>query len=351
MRRSVRVLFCLAAAVVLWAAGAAAQSVSFQGKTISQIINSKAGGGTDAAARMAGQAMAKHLPGNPQIIFRNIAGGGGLQANNYFMNQVKPDGLTIIAGSRTQISPTKLRSMGVKYDPAKYEFIGGDANLGTVMMVRREVLPRLTEPKGPPLVYGDIDGTRSGLLVSMWAREYLGWNIRWVVGYSGTPAMLMALQSGEIDMTANQNAFRIMPLLTNGKVVGVAQLGIRNDSGTLESRDGLSDVPLLSDLLEPKLDAKARDAFERIQADFLVNKWFALPPKTPQPMVAAWRAAYGGAIKDPEYLRIAEAELGDDFQPITGERLRDIVNQLVATTDEDLEFVAALRRKYDLPLQ
>ncbi|HTI85212.1 MAG TPA: hypothetical protein VL966_01275 [Alphaproteobacteria bacterium] len=347
-----RTPLCAVAVVAMLATGTAhAQPVSFQGKTLSLIINSKAGGGTDAAARMAGQAMAKHLPGNPQIVFRNIAGGGGLQANNYFTNQVKPDGLTIIAGSRTQISPTKLRSTGVKYDPSKYEFIGGDANLGTVMMVRNEALPRLTDPKAPPIVYGDIDGTRSGLLVSMWAREYLGWNLRWVIGYSGTPAMLMALQSGEIDMTANQNAFRIMPILKSGKVKGVAQLGVRNDTGVIESRDGLEDVPLLSDLLKPKLDDKARDAFERIQADFLVNKWFALPPKTPAPMVRAWRAAYAEAIKDPEYLRIAEAELGDDFQPISGERLAEIVNQLVATTDEDLAFVADLRRKYDLPVQ
>jgi tripartite-type tricarboxylate transporter receptor subunit TctC len=330
-------------------ANASAQPVSFEGKTVHFIINSKAGGGTDAAARLAGNTMAKFLPGAPQIIFRNIPGGGGLQANNYFMNQVKPDGMTALAGSRTQISPAKLRAPAVKYDPSKYEFIGGDANLGTVMMIRPEALPRLTDASAPPIVYGDIDGTRSGLLVSVWAKEYLGWNLRWVVGYSGTSAMLMALQSGEIDMTANQNAFRIMPMLKSGKVAGVAQLGVRNEAGDIERRDELGDVPLLEELLMPKLGGKAKDAFMNMQADFLVNKWFALPPKTPPAYVAAWRAAYAQAIKDPQYLKVASTELGDDFQPLSGQRLAEIVAQLTATTDEDLEFVAALRKKHDLP--
>jgi hypothetical protein len=211
------------------------------------------------------------------------------------------------------------------------------------------VLARLTDPKTPPLVYGDIDGTRSGLLLSVWAKEYLGWNLRWVVGYSGTSAMLMALQSNEIDMTANQNAFRIMPMLKSGNVVAVAQLGVRNEKGEVERRDGLADVPLLEELLLEKLDGQARDAFLRMQADFLVNKWFALPPQTPPARVAAWRAAYAETIKDPTYLKIAGTELGDDFQPLSGQRLGEIVAQLTATTDEDLEFVAALRKKHDLP--
>jgi hypothetical protein len=347
----IRFFIAAAATVAAFAAlsDASAQPVSFEGKTVTLIINSNAGGGTDAAARFAGNTMAKFLPGSPQIVFRNIAGGGGLQANNYFTKQVKPDGMTALAGSRTQISPAKLRAPGVQYDPSKYEFIGGDANLGTVMMVRRPVLARLTDPKTPPLVYGDIDGTRSGLLLSVWAKEYLGWNLRWVVGYSGTSAMLMALQSNEIDMTANQNAFRIMPMLKSGNVVAVAQLGVRNEKGEVERRDGLADVPLLEELLLEKLDGQARDAFLRMQADFLVNKWFALPPQTPPARVAAWRAAYAETIKDPTYLKIAGTELGDDFQPLSGQRLGEIVAQLTATTDEDLEFVAALRKKHDLP--
>lgn len=343
-------VMAIVAASASWTPEAAAQEVTFKGKTIALIINSPPGGGTDTAARIGGDALAKYLPGSPSIIYRNLPGGGGLKANNYFANQVPPDGLTLISGSRTQISPAKLRGPQVKYDPSKYEFIGGDANLGTVMLIRKESLERLKDPKAEPVVYGDIDGTRSGVLISLWAKEFLGWNLRWVVGYAGTSAMLMSLQNGELDMAANQNAFNVVPMLKSGKFVGLAQLGVLDDDGKRVRREAFADVPLLDELILPKLNDKQRVIFQGMQQDFTVNKWMALPPGTPKPIVDTYRAAYRKAVKDTKFLELAKKQLGEDYAPLTGEQMAAIVKELVATSDEDLEFVAQLRRKYNLPV-
>ena len=137
-----------------------AAEVSFEGKTISLIINSNPGGGTDTIARLVGTVLAKNLPGEPDIIYRNLPGGGGIQANNYFYSQVKPDGLTILAGSNTQISPPKLRNAAVKYNPAEYRYIGGTERLGSLIVVRTSEMKRFTDPSAVPLVQGDIDGER-----------------------------------------------------------------------------------------------------------------------------------------------------------------------------------------------
>jgi len=340
-----------AMAALLGGAGqAAAQEVTLKGKTISLIINSPPGGGTDTTARLTGNTLVKYLPGTPSITYRNLPGGGGLKANNYFASQVPPDGLTTLSGSRTQISPAKLRGPQVNYDPSKYEFVGGDANLGTLMLIRKEALPRLTDQSAKPVVYGDIDGTRSGVLVALWAKEFLGWNLRWVIGYAGTSAMLLSLQNGELDMAANQNAFNVVPLLKSGKFVGVAQLGVLDDAGKRVGREAFAPAPLLEEMILPKLDEKQRTIFRTMQSDFVVNKWLALPPGTPKPMVAMYRAAYMKAVKDPDFLKIVQQELGEDYAPLTGEQMQTIVAELVATTDEDLEFVANLRRKYNLPV-
>ena len=339
-----------AVALSAFASGAVAQEVSLRGKTVSLIINSPPGGGTDTTARLTGNTLVKYLPGNPSILYRNLPGGGGLKANNYFASQVPADGLTLISGSRTQISPAKLRGPQVKYDPSKYEFVGGDANLGTLMMIRKEALPRLTDPTAKPVVYGDIDGTRSGVLVALWAKEYLGWNLRWVIGYAGTSAMLLSLQNGELDMAANQNAFHVVPLLKSGNYVGLAQLGVLDDAGKRVGREAFAPAPLLEELILPKLDDKLRAIFRSMQSDFEVNKWIALPPGTPKPMVEMYRAAYMKAVKDADFLKIVSQELGEDYAPLSGEQMNKIVAELAATSDEDLEFVANLRRKYNLPV-
>jgi len=339
------------AAVGMTVSAAAANEISFRGKTISLIINSTPGGGTDTAARLTGNALAKYLPGNPTIIYRNLPGGGGLKANNYFANQVPPDGMTLLSGSRTQISPAKLRGPQVQYDPSKYEFIGGDANLGTVMLIRKEDVPSLTDPKAQPLVYGDIDGTRSGLLISLWAKEYLGWNIRWVIGYSGTSTMLMALQSGELHMAANQNAFTLGPLLKAGRFVGMAQLGALDDNGNRVRRDAFADVPLLDELILPKLTEQQKSVYLGMQADFAINKWLALPPGTPKPMVAAYREAYMKSVKDEDFLAMATKQIDEDFTPLSGVQVAKIVADLALITDAEIEFVNQLRRKNNLPVE
>lgn len=326
--------------------GVADDAVSYKGKTVTLIINSAAGGGTDLTNRMIGTYLARYLPGEPHVVYRNIAGGGGLKANNYFANQVPPDGLTFLGGSRTQISPTKVRAPQVKYDPAKYEFIGGDANLGTVMVVRGEVAPRLTDPSAAPVVYGDFDGTRSGILLSLWAKEAIGWNLRWVVGYAGQAALSMAVQSGELDAMANQNVARIQPMLASGAFVAVAQIGVRDDSGKLVRRVAFPDVPLFSELILPKLDGAARTAFQNLYADFLVNKWVALPPGTPKAHVTAHRAAYQKVVRDAEFLKFAQGDMGAEYTPLSGEQLQTIVAELSATSDGDIQFIKALAKKY-----
>jgi tripartite-type tricarboxylate transporter receptor subunit TctC len=174
--------------------------------------------------------------------------------------------------------------------------------------------------------------------------------VRWVVGYSGTSAMLLSLQSGELDMAANQNAFNEKPLLKSGAFVGLAQLGVLNEDGKRERRDAFDDVPLLDELILPKLNDKQRAIYQGMQSDFTVNKWMALPPGTPKPVVATYRAAYKKAVKDKRFLELATKQLGEDFTPLSGEQMASIVKDLVSTSDEDLEFVAKLRRKYNLPI-
>lgn len=350
--RAAAVLIVSWLAVVEFATVGAAEA-SYEGKTISLIINSTAGGGTDMTARMVGGLMTKYLPGQPQVIFRNMPGGGGVTAGNHFSSRVAADGLTVLAGSRSQLSPAKLRQPQVKYDPSKYEYIGGDAYLGTIMLIRKEALPRLTDPAAPPVVFGEIDGTRSGLIFSLWAKEYLGWNLRWVVGYSGTPAMFLAIHSGEADMIANQwNSTQVAPMLAPGsKFAAVAQLGVPNEGGQMVRQNSLPDVPLISDLVAPKLDPAIRASYERLLADYQVNKWFALPPATPAAHVKAYRDAYKQVVADPKFRRMAANEVGDNFTPLSGEQIGRIAATLVATTDEDLALLRKLAEKNGLPKQ
>ena len=329
---------------------AAQAEVSFKGKTIKIIINSKPGGGTDANARLIGVHLARHLPGEPTVVFQNLPGGGGIKANNYFYAKVPPDGLTLLSGSRTQISPTKLRHKGVKYNPAHYSFVGGTERLGTVILVRKEERRRLLDPKAKSLVYGGIDGERTGAIAGAWAKEFLGWNIKYLLGYPGAADMFLAARRREIDMVANQNVSNVMPLIKDG-LESIVQIGVRDESGKMVPRTSFPKIGVFDDMIRPKLSGKALKAYQTWLDDQLVDKWVALPPKTPAEVVAVHRTAFLKAVKDRKFLDIAKHEFGEDFGIYSGANMDRIVRSLVETSDDDLAFLVNLRKKHGLPVR
>src|SRR5215470_11827278 len=78
---------------------AAAQGpVTFKGKTITMLIGSEPGGGTDASGRLIARFLAKYLPGEPNIGVQNMPGASGIVSVNHFVYRTKPDGMTVLMG-------------------------------------------------------------------------------------------------------------------------------------------------------------------------------------------------------------------------------------------------------------
>src|SRR5262245_7219211 len=72
-----------------------AQAPYYQGKTITFVTGSPAGDLFDIYVRTVGEFLAKHIPGNPNIIVQNMPGAGHIIAANYVYNIAKPDGMTV----------------------------------------------------------------------------------------------------------------------------------------------------------------------------------------------------------------------------------------------------------------
>lgn len=326
-----------------------AAETSFAGKQVSMIIGSSVGGGTDATGRLIGEYLVKYLPGKPDIINRNMPGGGGIIGLNYFARQAKPDGLTITAASSSHPDPAHWRSKNSHYDPTKFRVVGGVGRGGNVLIIRKEVLARVTDKSKPPVIMGDVDGTRVGMLMMLWGIEYLGWNAKWVIGYPGTADLMLALQRGEIDVTATASAFQVVELLSTGKYVVLAQSGTVTDGG-LRPRPEFGDAPLFPNLIRPKLKTeRAKLAFEYWDAINTLDKWVALPEGTPDEIVNTYRAAFRKAAQDPEFLARGK-KISEDFDPVMPEDQERIIRQVALTPLEALDYIDELKKKQGLPV-
>lgn len=341
------------AAVIGFAAGAAQaqEAVSFEDKTVTMIIGYAAGGGTDTVGRLVARFFAKHLPGNPTVIVRNVPGADGTIALNYMIKQTKPDGLTVTTGSSTQIDPLNYRKPQADYDPTKFPFVGGMGQKGTGLLIRSDAVTRLADPQASPVIMGSVGALpRSGMQITAWGIELLGWNAKWVVGYPGTNELMIALERGEIDMTSVANTSRTQQLVKSGKYRVFVQPGVTVGGKTLPVGE-FADAPVFSDLLQGKVtDPLAQKAFDYWRSINSIDKWIGLLPDTPPAIVDSYRAALQRAAGDPEFIEV-RAKITEDTTPVAHQDIELLVATIAATPNDAMEYVKIILRKQGVQVQ
>ena len=335
-------LFSLVAAST---AAFADDPVSFRGKSIVVIVGSPAGGGTDASARLIASLMANYLPGKPAVLVRNIPGAQGITAMNYFVKQVAPDGLTVMMASTTQADPLLYRKPQAQFDPTTFAFVGGVGRGGTVLLIGKEAEARLHDKGGAPVVMGALGGVpRSGMQTTAWGIEFLGWNAKWVLGYRGTSDLMIALERGEIDMTSTANLFQVHKFLGNGRFKILSQSGALHGGQTVP-RPEFGDAPLFAALMQGRIrEPIAQKAFDYWGSMTTLDKWFALPPKTPEAFVRAYRSAYKAAAADPEFAELGK-RISEDIDPMAYEDVEFLIGRLGGTPPEAIAYLSAMLRK------
>ena len=195
-------LMAASAALLLAAAPVSANSVAdfYKGKQIRIVVVSGSGGLNALYARTLGDRMGKHVPGKPNFIYQYMPGGGGLKGANYCYNVAPKNGTTLCQVLNPLGLMQLLRPKGVKYDAAKFSYIGntGDQNgsfavwhtvpAKKLMDLRNVVVPFAGTGKGSESFY---DPT---LLNSLF-----GTKVKMVMGYKG---------GGQLDMAMAQRPCR-----------------------------------------------------------------------------------------------------------------------------------------------
>jgi len=276
-----------------------------------------------------------------------MPGAEGIKALNYFAKQVKPDGLTIYVGSANELDPVRSRTSIAVYAPTKLNFIGGNVRFQSVILLNTAAKKRLYEKGSPPVIMGTVGFPRSGAQAVAWGIEYLGWNVKWVTGYKGTPEVSIALERGEVDMIAsNTNRENVLSLLKSGKFETLTLAGT--------TPVGAPSIPEFqtSPQLVRQLDGKINDPIAKAALEYWliissVDKWLTLPPDTPKEIVATYREAFSKIVNDPEF------EKGAAFLELIMTDYRSFesaVKTLDETPQEAVDFMTSLLRKQGLDI-
>lgn len=317
-------------------------NASFKGKTIVIVVPNTAGGSTDISARLVTKFFPKYLPGRPTVVVSNVPGGNGVAAMNFMVQQAKPDGSTLVMATNALADRIIHRAPQAHYDPTEFQIVGGVGIGDNVLVMRTAALARLHDKSAPPVIMGSPTGVpRSAMRMTIWGAEFLGWNTKWVLGYRGTPDLVLALERGEVDMTVLTTVELTKALMDTGKFTVLYKAGL--------IRTDVDDAPLFTDAMEGKIkDPKIEAAYDYWRAGSTF-KWLALRPGTPDSVRDVYREAFLKTTTDPEF--IAQAELAmQGFTIISPEDTVRNVRTLAETSDNTLDAMDDLMRKHGLDI-
>lgn len=317
------------ALVTLSAHAAVAQNAFYDGKTISLVIGSGAGGGNDAYARLIARFLGGHIPGNPTIVPRNMPGASGLTQMNHMFNIAPRDGTTV-GGTQlgTPFEPLFAgQSPQVKFDPLKFYWVGSPAQFASVAFAWHTApVKKAQDLLEHELLVGSSGASTTTSTEAWLTNRVLGFKYKVVSGYSSGTDVDLAVERGEVQGRAASGwtglKIRGADWIKEGKINLLYQIGLKKHP------DIPVEVPLILDLAKTPED---RAVLELKFAPYNIGYPYFLPPGASDERGKELRAAFTATFADPE-VRKAAAGLRLDIDPVTGEEIESILNRVFSAS-------------------
>ena len=295
----------------------------YRGRTIQMIIGVSAGGDYDLRARLLARFMSKHIPGNPKIIPQNMLGAGGLAAANWLANVAPRDGTVMLAISSNLPVGQAVRLDGVKYDIRKFSYVGNTTDSPNVINSWHTTgVTRIEQVMEKEFVVGATGRSSGSYYYPAALNAYAGTKFKIVSGYPGGADVNIAMERGEVggrgsNLWASWKSTRPQ-WLADKKIHMLVQIALKR-------HPDLPDVPLMQELVKNELH---KQVLTFISADTAMARSIVTTPDVPAERLAALRAAFDAAIKDPALITEAE-QAGQDISPTSGADAQEVANSIV----------------------
>jgi tripartite-type tricarboxylate transporter receptor subunit TctC len=306
----------------------------YAGKSIDFVIGGNPGGGFDIYARAIMRHLARHIPGNPAIVAKNMPGAGSAKAGVHVSTIAPKDGLTIGAVTPGAITGPLLDDKPNTLFPASKVLWLASANSSTRICatfehskIRRfqDMLQHKTVIGGGS--YGDATHDYAYMISKITDAK-----INVIAGYKGTLDTTLAMERGEIDGMCGwdwSSAKSQKPeWIRDGKLRLLLQIGATPDDELTK----LGAEPLWKYIT----GSNARQIAELILSQQAFQRPYFVAEGTPAAYVAILRKAFDDTMRDDQFLADAKKQR-IDVSPLPGATVQDLVQKFYATPKSIVE--------------
>jgi tripartite-type tricarboxylate transporter receptor subunit TctC len=290
----------LAALVAVLAAASAARAEElgdfYRGRTLTLIAGFNVGGGADAYARLIARHLGAYLPGNPNVVVKNMQGAGSMLAANHVFNVSPKDGSEIGLFAGNIVVDPVIGGVAAQYDARRFSWIGAPASETSICLASRQSKFRtIDDTFTSEMVTGTAGTATYDFPVVL--NNVLGTRLKLVKGYAGSAALRLAMERHEVDGFCGVGLSSMRTAgLTGDKVNILLQIA-------LKPNPTLPGIPFVLDYAKREED---RQILRLVLGWTDLERPLAAPPGTPAERVRALRAGFDAALADNALL--AEAE-------------------------------------------
>lgn len=320
-------------------AGADAVSEFYGNKPVTIYVGFGAGGGYDLYARLVGQHLGKFIPGRPNVIVKNMPGGGTRKAAAYLTNVSPQDGASVGMFLDSLTLGIVLRGGKQKFDPSKFVWIGRITSSITVAVLWHTAPARsLWDATRSEITLAATGPTSTSAYIPIALNNIVGTKFKPINGYRGSSAGALAMERGE---THGMGAIGWEALKT--KKAGWLRDGKINFLyvfGTQRHKE-LPNVPALTEFAKSPADLELLTIFG---SSSRIGRAIAGEPGIPKDRAAALRQAFMTMVRNPVFLADAKKRrLGID--PLEGVEVQKVVAKVMAMPTSLVERIKTFIKK------
>lgn len=303
-----------------------AAETKFPSKNITFIVPVTPGGGFDTYSRILAPFLKKYLPGQPNVIIKNVPGGEWRVGIRELLKS-KPDGHTIcifnipgnIVGQITgeaDYDLTKVAWIGRIVSPVTTTCLSAKSKLRTLEDLR----------KTSPVKYGAVGLSSTSTVGQIIVAEEMGYKLK-LINHPGSQECMLSAIRGDVDLVAY--AFSTVRKFFDSKELIPLVIYAK------ERFKEIPDTPTIGEL-GPGYDK----LIDVVSNNYMVGG----PPGIPEDILKVWGNAFEKSMSDPEFKKMMESQIGHALNPLNGEqtaqKVKDCIKNYAKYKDLLLEYTS-----------
>jgi tripartite-type tricarboxylate transporter receptor subunit TctC len=305
-----------------------------QQKSISLVVAGSAGSTYDLYGRTLARHIRPHLPGDPNIIVRNMHGAGGNIAAEFMYAQAPADGsMFFLLPSGSLIDPLFSPSR-FKYDPTKFEYVGTmNQDTRVCLTAGRSPVKTFADARTQPVILAGTQAGSTTVDYPNFLNALAGTKFKLVQGYRGSGDVMLAIERGEADgmCTLLSTVASLRPRWLGSREANVfVQIAINPHPSVVTYN-----IPSIFDFVDPDV----KPVIELIATQQVFGAAVVLPAGTPDAVLTMFRTAYMATMNDPDLIGDA-AKVKLDINPLGGADVADMVQKMYSASPDLIERMA-----------